>query len=451
MNLRPGIDTPPPANFIFVKLNLPFNDRDKCIQVLKDIERVGREAMDPERTLDDRKVVEGWALNLLVGFGLPFFLGPLEQRGTEEPVQNFPPGGVFKPRMPTRFGIANRHVPLYLRTMNADGDRLFVGRRLAKELGRDPKPEEIDQAYRDWLSKCESDLILYIEANNQFLCSDLLDRLQNQVVEPHGLKLACPVDDSFGRGDGRDLIGWHDPKSNMDDVIASNPQQYRLKIYLPHPAPYFPGEPMWNRDATYYDGGTYMVHRKYVENLGKWNSPDFTITDNYGRTFKGDEARNRAIGRDQQTGKVIAGDNGRLLEPEPDAAEAHLAPLDSHILQARGGYPAPFKGPFPPLKTGETNLFHIQDIRIRRRGGNWRQIDPATGRQTFGLHFVCFQNNIQQTGFEFINNIWLLNPLFRLNHDHLLDPDHGIGEPVAGSYYFIPPQHREYAGEVFFV
>jgi hypothetical protein len=30
------------------------------------------------------------------------------------------------PRLPTRFGIT-RHVPLYLRTMNADGDR----RRLA--------------------------------------------------------------------------------------------------------------------------------------------------------------------------------------------------------------------------------------------------------------------------------------------------------------------------------
>jgi deferrochelatase/peroxidase EfeB len=450
MNLRPGIDTPPTANFILAKLNLPFDDRERCVQVLRDVERVAREELDPGRTHNDRKVVADLGLNLLVAFGLRFFLGPLEGRGKEEVVQNFPPGGVFKPRAPTRFGMKDRHVPLYLRTMNADGDRVFVGRRLAKQLGRDPKPEEIDRAYQGWLSATESDLLLYIEANSVFLCSDLWRRLHQEVVGPHHLELACPLDEAFGRGDGRDLIGWHDPKSNMDDLIANNPQYYRSKIYLPHPAPYYPGEPMWNRDATYYDGGTYLVHRKYVQDLAKWNADDFTITDNYGRTFKGEEARNRAIGRDRATGKVIAGDNGRLLDPEPDATEANLAPLDSHILQVRGGYPAPFKGPFPPLKKGETNLFHIQDIRVRRRGGNWREIDPRTGEQRFGLHFVCFQNNIQQTGFEFLNNIWLLNPMFRLNHDHLLDPDKGIAEPVAGGYYFVPPAHREFAGEVFF-
>lgn len=450
MNLRPGIDTPPPSNFIIANLNLPFDDRKRCIKVLQAVEQVRVEALDPGREHAGKKVVEGWRLNLLVAFGLRFFLGPLEQRGAEEPIPNFPPGGQFKPRTATRFGMVDRPVPLYLRTMAAEGDKVFVRRRLAAALNREPTEEEAAEAYRLWVSGNEADIVLYAEANHRYLCTDLWARLQAQVVEPFGLKLARPLDESYGREDGRDLIGWDDPISNMDDLIESDPQYYRSKIYLPHPAPYYPGEPMANRDPTFYDGGTYMVHRKYIQNLDRWNADDFQITDAYGRTYTGEEARNRAIGRDRATGKVIAGDNGRLLERERDSAEANLAPLDSHILQVRGGNPAPFEGPFPPLKRGEQNRFHIQDVRVRRRGGNYREIDHATGKTTYGLHFVCFQNNIQQTGFEFINNIWLLNPAFRLKTDHLLDPANGIAEPVSGCYYFVPPQHREYPGEVFF-
>jgi deferrochelatase/peroxidase EfeB len=450
MNLRPGIDTPPPKNFLLGKLNIPFDDRDRCVEMLWAIEGVHRKMLAADRMHAGQPVVKEFALNLLVGFGLRFFLGPLEGRGQEEVIPNFPPGGVFKPRTPTRFSMTNRHVPHYLRTMNADGDRLFASRGLERQLKRKPNDDEADRAYRTWLAQCESDLLFYIEANNRFLCTELWTACHDQVVSPFGLELACPLDESYGREDGRDLIGWYDPVSNMDDLIATNPQYYRSKIYLPHPAPYYPGEPMQNRDATYYDGGSYLAHRKYIQDLARWNSDDFTITDNYGRVFKGEEARTRTIGRDRATGKVIAGDNGRLLDREKDSTEVNLAPVDCHILQVRGGYPAPFEGPFPPLKPGETNLFHIQDIRVRRRGGNWHSVDPQTGRVTYGLHLVCFQNNIQQTGFEFINNIWLLNPMFRLRVDHLLDPEHGIAEPVAGCYYFVPPQHRDFPGEVFF-
>ena len=450
MNLRRGIDTPPTSNFLIANVNLPFDDRSRCIEVLQAIERVRSVAMAPDRQHADRNVVDDWHLNLLVGFGLRFFMGPLDQRGEEEPVPNFPPGGVFQSRPPKRFGMNDRNVPLYLRTMNAEGDRLFVQRRLNESLGREASDEEVDQAYRQWLSDGEADVVLYIEANHRFLCVDFWQRLQREVIQPYGLELARPVDESYGSEDGRDLIGWHDPISNMDDLIESDPQYYRSKIYLPHPAPYYPGEPMSNRDATHYDGGTYMVHRKYTENLDRWNGDDFEITDAYGRTHTGEEARRRAVGRDRMSGCVIAGDNGRLLCKEHDSTEANMAPLDSHILQVRGGNPAPFEGPFPPLKPGQKNLFHIQDVRIRRRGGNWRDTDAATGESTYGLHFICFQNNIQQTGFEFINNIWLLNPTFRLKNDHLLDPDHGIAKPVCGCYYFVPPQYAEYPGEVFF-
>ena len=450
MNRRPGIDTPPPSDFLVVKLNLPFDDRDRAIETLTDLEQVYRAAVDPEREHDGKGVIDGWGLNLLVAFGLRFFLGPLHGRKDEEAVPNFPPGGIFTPRRPTRFEMADRSVPLYLRTMAAAGDRDFVASRLAASTGAQLTEHEVDAAYQAWLDKNESDLILYIEANNRYLCVDLWERIRVGVVEKHGLQLALPIDESYGRNDGRDTIGWRDPVSNMDDLIENEPQYYRSKIYLPHPAPGFPGEDQTNRDDLRYNGGTYLVHRKYIENLEKWNSDEFTITDNYGRTYTGEEARNRAIGRDRVTDRVIRASDGELLDHEYDAQDAHLAPVDSHILMVRGGNPAPFSGPFPPLPEGQVNAFKIQDVRIRRRGGNWREIDPATGRATYGLHFFCFQNNIQQTGFEFINNIWLLNPHFRLNGDHLLDPSKGIGEPVGGCYYFVPPPHRNHAGEVFF-
>lgn len=438
MNLRPGIDTPPPAEFLFVKVNLPFDDRRQAIKVLREIEAVRSEYVKPGR---------GDGLNLLVAFGLPFFLGPMEQRGKEERIQNFPPGGVFAPRPVKRFGIKNRNTPIYLRTMNAAGDDLFVKRRLAAS-GSNPSAEEVNAAYDSWRSKCESDLFLYFESNPPpSLKHELWDAVRTRVVEPAGLEVVS-IDDSI-TGTGRDLIGWHDPMSNLDDEIANDPQYYRRKIYLPHPAPGYPGEPSTNRDAPHYDGGTYMVHRHYIEHLDKWNSDEFAFTDVYGREFKGEEARQRTVGRDRDTGRVIHGATGRLLDREPNATEVHLAYRDAHILQARGGNPAPFTSPFPPLRAGEENSFNIQDIRIRRRGGNSISIDPKTNEKIHELHLICFQNNIQQTGFEFINNIWLLNPNFR-GVDHILDPDKGIAEPIGGAYYFVPPEYRKYPGEIFF-
>jgi len=111
---------------------------------------------------------------------------------------------------------------------------------------------------------------------------------------------------------------------------------------------------------------------------------------------------------------------------------------------------APFGAPFPPLTGKDVNVFNTQDIRVRRRGVNFCELDPATGQVTYGLHFICYQNNIQQTGFEFINNIWLMNPMFRTSKDGLLYPESGIVEPVDGCYYFVPPEHRNYSGDVFF-
>jgi hypothetical protein len=72
------------------------------------------------------------------------------------------------------------------------------------------------------------------------------------------------------------------------------------------------------------------------------------VTDFYSRTFKGEDARQHAIGRDRATGQVISRASGKLLDKEPDSTEANLGYDESHVTKARGGITAPFMGPFPP-------------------------------------------------------------------------------------------------------
>lgn len=461
MNLRPGIDDSHPDHVLLIKLNLPSDDRDTAIATLKELEKVRREAINEDRVhgvlRDDtgnvirpRNVVEDFRLNMIVSFGLRFFMGPLDQREEEEIIPNFPPGGQFKPRYPTRFGIKNRKVPHYLRTMNAAGDIDWIKKRLKQTENYDPTDSQVKATYQDWIKQAESDLFLNLEAQHKFLIYDLWDRILNKVVQPYELQIVS-IQEGFNRGDGRDHTGWYDGISNMQDMIKNEPQKYRSKIYLPHPAPAYPGEPMWARDDTLYDGGTYLVHRKYMHNLKRWNSDEFSYIDEHKRKHQGEAARARAIGRDRETGKVLSKTGDKLLKKEKDSTEIMMGYKHCHALKARAGNPAPFKGPFPPLKEGEENAFHIQDIRIRRRSTNFIDINQQTGELSYGVHFMCYQNNIQQTGFEFINNIWLLNPCFRGNVDPLFDVENGIIEPLEGSYYFVPPEHYEFPGEVFFV
>jgi deferrochelatase/peroxidase EfeB len=461
MNLRQGVDTHPTDFVLLAKLNIPSDDREAAVGVLQALEAVRAEKLDPsrihgtERSADGspgrpRSVVNDYGLNVLVGFGLRFFLGPLDRRRPEESIPNFPPGGTFAPRKPTRFGIQDRGVPLYLRTMNATGDKDWVATALTRaNNGRTPSAEELNSAFDAWLSRAESDLLLVMECDNRFLMIDLWDAIRSRVAEGQGAVLHS-LQEGLSRGDGRDHTGYFDGVSNLSQKIATDPAYYRTKVYLPHPAPAYPGEPDWSRDDHRYDGGTYLVQRKYIEHLDRWFSGDLEVKDAQGRVFKGEEARQHAIGRDRESGQVISRTSGRLLDKEPDSTEANLGYDESHVTKARGGITAPFMGPFPPLQPGQTNVFNTQDIRIRRRGANFSEIDYDTGKVTYGLHFLCFQNNIQQTGFEFINNIWLLNPMFRRSKDGLFNPETGVIEPVEGCYYFVPAEHRKYPGDIFF-
>lgn len=473
-NLRSGIDD----NFgdfgLIVRLDVPFDDRARMISVLRAIAAVMREKLDPARTLGTtashdggrrpRTVVGDMRLCMLVGFGLKFFLGPLESRKDPDGgVPNFPPGGTFKARFATRFGITDRPVPLCLRTMAAAGDVDAVKARLtAAAGGATPSAVEVDRAYRAWLTAGESDLVLQLDARNQFVVMDLWAALRERVVGPFDLHVAG-IEQGYTRGDGKAHIGFFDGTSNLQDMMRADPVGYRAKIYLPVPAPAYPGHPvdlrpdprrlggsLMARDDSRLDGGSYMVYRKYAIDLAKWFADDFAVEDFYGRKYVGDEARLHAIGRDPNEGRVINRASRCPLHREPDNTEINLGFNESHALKARGGASAPFSGPFPPVPVGHGNIFNTQDIRIRRRGVTYGDLDPTTGAIEWGLHFICFQNNIQQTGFEFINNIWLMNPDFRRTTDGLMNPVGSIVTPRTGAYYFVPPEHHDYPGECLF-
>jgi Dyp-type peroxidase family len=461
-NIRPGIDDNPADYLYLVKVNVPFDDRDKMIRVLKAIQAVQDEKMDPARTFSAHRLPDGGQqprqavadlhLNLLVGFGLRFFLGPLGSpgRANEQPIPNFPPGGSFIPRTPIRFGMKDRVVPLYLRTMNASGDQGWIASQLtARNNGQAPAPDDLNTAYQAFLAQGEADLLLQIECEHEFLVLELLDAIRARVIDPEGLQIAG-IQRGVTRGDGKAHIGFFDGTSNLQQMMRDDPLTYRSKIYLPTPSAAYPGQPIEVRDDPRYDGGTYLVYRKYHENLDKWFADDFEVTDFYGNTYKGEEARRHAIGRNPHTGKAISRASHRQLNDEPDHTEINLSYNEAHALKARGGQTAPFMGPFPPVPVGHAHAFNTQDIRLRRRGVAFSELNRQTGKVDYGLHFIAFQNNIQQTGFEFINNIWLINPDFRRSTDGLMNPVGEIITPLEGAYYFVPPQQHSYPGDVFF-
>jgi deferrochelatase/peroxidase EfeB len=346
--------------------------------------------------------------------------------------------------------MKDRYVPMYLRTMAAAGDEQWVEKLALQQSGaKKLTPAQSSAAMTQWLSEGESDLFLQFGCENLYLVIDFWDAVRRKVVEPNGLTVT-DIQHAFSRGDGKAHIGFFDGTSNMNEMLVRDPEGYRSKVYLPVPGPAYPGQPSETRDDPRYDGGTYLVYRKYQENLDKWFSDDFTVTDFYGKKFKGAEARLHAIGRDPNTGKAISRNSYKQLEDEPDHTEINLSYNEAHALKARGGATAPFMGPFPPVQVGHSNAFNTQSIRLRRRGLAYADIDPTTGRVNYGLHFICFQNNIQQTGFEFINNIWLMNPDFRRSTDGLMNPVGEIIQPIFGSYYFVPPEQHAFPGDVFF-
>ncbi len=187
----------------------------------------------------------------------------------------------------------------------------------------------------------EADLLLQLECENLYLLIDLWEAIRRQVVEPSGLEIVG-LQEGFARGDGKAHIGFFDGTSNLQQKMRDDPVWYRSHIYLPTPGPAYPGQAIGSagdkfqvRDDPRYDGGTYMVYRKYGFDLEAWQSRDFTITDGAGKSHCGEDARKRAIGRDPASGKAISRASHKLLEANPTVPRS--ISLSTKAMRSRRG------------------------------------------------------------------------------------------------------------------
>ena len=90
--------------------------------------------------------------------------------------------------------------------------------------------------------------------------------IRERVIDPNGLMIAG-IQRGTSRRDGKAHIGFFDGTSNLREMMRSDPVGYRAKIYLPTPSAAYPGQPIEVRDDPRYDGGSYLVYRKYLQNL----------------------------------------------------------------------------------------------------------------------------------------------------------------------------------------
>lgn len=393
----PGIDTPPADHLALIKADIASDDREEALRALQSLNTILTDLAALQGLSSPLNVSShSWDTTALVGFSARFFKGPFAQERDTR-------------KRATRFAITTP-VPPGLQLMYARNDDRFAELRTEALIGEK-----------------ESDLIIACESSDQVR----LDQLVSQIVALacHS-KLRCKSTHWGARlEDGRDHLGFKDGVSNLQDVRAQHAERYRRYVYV------HDGE----AGTPAYDGGTYLVFRKYREHLARWFAAEAGPCEQSGVCQTIRNARERIIGRSCQSHLVIDGQTGEYLPPEFDEAQGARAFDASHIRKAN------------PRGKGKTNFgasVLVKDARILRRGFPFTDISLQTGEKTQGLLFLCFQSNIQQRGFEFIHNEWLMSA-FMGGRDPLLDPDAGFIEPIDGCYYFIPPVHQ-FPGDVFF-
>lgn len=167
--------------------------------------------------------------------------------------------------------------------------------------------------------------------------------------------------------------------------------------------------------------GTYVVFRRYSLNIEKWRSDRWIIKAEDGTVLKGDAARDSAIGRNVQGHRVglIRG------MPWPDQLESPIGDSISHAFRARPGM---------LVKTQFGQAIGTRNAAIYRRGF----VEEPVGADRPTIHFICYQADIQKTGFEFIHNEWLMASGMFNHTDGLLDPASGFVEPNDVVYAFAP-------------
>ncbi len=278
------------------------------------------------------------------------------------------------------------------------------------------------------IAEKESDLLVVVEGSQEGLDEVVLATIRD-------LEKALPLRvkalyRGFQSPDGIGHLGFKECTSNLQHFQRNDPKAYRRYVYVQN------GE----AGSAAYDGGTYVAFRKYRQHLDRWFDGRFSVQDPLGEVFQDEAAREYAVGRSMKDGLVIDRDTREHLGAQPDEAQGIRAFQAAHIRKAN------------PRGRGTNNFGEsvvLKDARILRRGFSFCEPEPGAGGPVSGLLFLCFQSNIDKSGFEFIHNEWLMSG-FMGGPDSLLNPHSGVIEPLDGCYYFVPPV-REFAGDIFFI
>ena len=398
MHTLPGIDTIQ-GNFVeIIKLNILSNRHSDVIQLLKAVGSSLKSICLLPSPLHHREeyVRNSNNTTAIIGFSARFFKGPLNKSRDSS----------FRA---TRFNIS-MPVPSSLRKMNLRGDERF------QELCTNEK-----------IGEKESDLIIIIESNDETTANKSFKTLLDAII-PSEVEIK-KLQNGYVQHGGFNPLGYKDHISNLQDIKRAFPEQYRKYVYAHN------GE----AGSHIYDGSTYLVYRKYQINTNRWFNSQFSIQDSNGKNLYGSDAHNLVIGRDKQNSLVIDKESRVQLQSQFDEKQSVFAFNESHIRQAN------------PRGFGLTNFgakVKVRDARILRRGFSYFEHSHDGNEIIEGMFFFCFQSNIQERGFEFIHNEWLMSK-FMGNRDHLLDPDTGVIEPLDGCYYFVPLV-RNFPGDLFF-
>lgn len=369
-----------------VQLNLPEMSRSRVVVLLK---RLGERILWATEQAGNIYPTEVG----LIGFSARFF------KGQYTPLRDQIPHAL-------RFGI-QKPVPRCLLSMRVRFDERYAELNTGAKIG----------------SK-ESDLYVLLEHHSPGTVRRLVERLSSMQDEIEVVAI------HFGQTakTGEPLLGVTDGISNLQWSRKHDWGTYSRWVYV---------QPE-DEETDEYCGGTYLVFRKYRIDLERWWDDNLEIARGE-KKYTGARAREHILGR-ASNDSVVENETGRCLPRLPDDSEVLRAPLDSHIRQAN------------PRRVGYTNFgaeVSVPDFRILRR--SWEFSEPYAARKDKmrrGLLFLCFQSNIQERGFEFIHDEWLMSK-FCGARDSLLDPASGLVEPIAGCYYFIP-RWTSYPGDVFF-
>lgn len=390
--IRIGIDSLQLTYVVLVKINIRGDAGHDAQQVLQEVDTIleSRGVVGTKFPRDKRPVTS----HANVGFSLRFFLGPWSlnrQHGSDKP---------------RRFGI-QLPIPYSLAEMRCRGDARF------------PQVSSVVKC-----GALESDLMVMFESMEYADARDLAEELL--VAEKKlGTFQVASVNFGIHAPERSRLLGLRDGISNLQDIKQDRPAQFKNYIFVQS-----------GFEWSEYEGGTYLVYRRYSVAATKMLDPDFCVRERGAKTFVGHEALARIVGRSPLTDLVVDR-KGTALLPEWDEAQASHAPPLTHIWKAnpRGRASTSFKAPI-----------NVRDARILRR--SFVDCDANCDGIPTGLLFLCYQADIQQHGFEFIHNNWIMSHMSG-GVDTLLDPDAGFVEPLDGCYYFVPPAGL-HSGAVFF-